>query len=315
MEQLSPAVIKDKPQLATLLRFMDSTDAQDIAECNALWAKITPKIKPFVTGAGQVTQTDYTYVAHDGLALTARLYQPSTLANPQGKLICYVHGGGFTYGTLDDFDGACIDYALASQLPTLALSYRLVPDNTKYDDLVNDVYAGIIWAQNNALTLGVDPTKLVVVGVSSGGALAVGSALLAQQTGMPLAQLLLTYPMLDNCPKYRDAELPAYLGWPAKSSQRGWQALLGIEANRTDLPATIVPARLMTTDILPPTYLEVGTYDIFLDEVRAFKSRLIDAGINYEYHEFKGLPHAFEIFGDAPYIHEIYALRRKWLRQ
>jgi len=58
------------------------------------------------------------------------------------------------------------------------------------------------------------------------------------------------------------------------------------------------PARAKSLAGLPPTYIDVGGLDIFASEDTLYASRLVEAGVQVEFHLYPGLPHAFE--GAAP---------------
>uniref|UniRef100_A0AAU1ZUP5 Alpha/beta hydrolase n=2 Tax=unclassified Streptomyces TaxID=2593676 RepID=A0AAU1ZUP5_9ACTN len=50
---------------------------------------------------------------------------------------------------------------------------------------VEDCYAGLVWMAKNADELGIDPERLLIAGVSGGGGLAAGTALLARDRAFP----------------------------------------------------------------------------------------------------------------------------------
>lgn len=65
--------------------------------------------------------------------------------------------------------------------------------------LVEDCYAGLVWAAKNANELGVDAERLLIAGASRGGGLAAGTALLARDRAFPkVSHQVLISPMLDD---------------------------------------------------------------------------------------------------------------------
>ena len=48
---------------------------------------------------------------------------------PSASLILYVHGGGWTFGSIDTHDGTMRNLAAAAQLPVLGIDYRLAPEH------------------------------------------------------------------------------------------------------------------------------------------------------------------------------------------
>lgn len=121
--------------------------------------------------------------------LAARLYAPSAERLP---VILYLHGGGFTIGSLDTHDSLCRQLALRSGAAVLALNYRLAPEHV-FPAAVDDCWAVLAWLAQAADSLGLDGTRIAVGGDSAGGTLAAVCALHARDIGLKLAlQLLIT---------------------------------------------------------------------------------------------------------------------------
>ena len=104
----------------------------------------------------------------------------------------YLHGGGFTIGSIDTHDSLCRQLALRSGVAVLSLNYRLAPEH-RFPAAVDDCWAVMRWLAEHAISLGLDGSRLAVGGDSAGGTLAAVCALHARDIGLPLAlQLLIT---------------------------------------------------------------------------------------------------------------------------
>lgn len=68
---------------------------------------------------------------------------------------------------------------------------------------------------------------------------------------------------------------------------------------RENGPIHITPARATDLSGLPPTFIHVGTVDLFHDEDIAFVDRLMQAGVPTELHINPGSYHASETFTPA----------------
>jgi acetyl esterase/lipase len=80
----------------------------------------------------------------------------------------------------------------------VTVEYRLAPEFPDPMPL-EDCYSGLVWTADHTTELGIDPERIVIIGVSAGGGLAAGTALLARdRRGPALAGQLLMYPMLDD---------------------------------------------------------------------------------------------------------------------
>jgi len=129
---------------------------------------------------------------------------------------------------------------------------------------------------------GVDHDRIAVGGASAGGGLAAAVAQLALDRGrFPVAFQLLTYPMLDDRsavrtarPSDRDHRL-----WNRASNRVGWSAYLGTAPGSPGLTSPAVPSRREDLAGLAPTWIGVGSADLFHDEGVAYAARLEGARV------------------------------------
>ena len=237
----------------------------------------------------------HTLTTADGATLHLDWYH--TPAGQPGSAVLYLHGGGMIFG-LEHlgrvYDLAVRDYVATSGVPMLMVDYRIAPEHP-HPTPVEDCYAALRWLADNAVTLGVDPARIGVMGDSAGGGLAAGVCLLTRDRGGPsVAQQMLIYPMLDDRAHSPDPQLLPFLTWTYDDNVTGWAALLGDSAGTDTVSPYAAPARATDLTGLPDTYIDVGDLDIFRDEDIAYARRLSDAGVPTELHLHPGCPHAFE---------------------
>ena len=137
----------------------------------------------------------------------------------------------------------------------------------------------------------------------AGGHLAAAVALLARDRGeIALAGQVLSYPMLDDHTDESAAAHPHMLRlWNGRSNRLGWGMYLGAGTNgpaASPLDAATlelaVPARRSDLSGLPPTWIGVGTLDLFYDEDVEYARRLTAAGVECELHIVPGAYHGFD---------------------
>lgn len=76
------------------------------------------------------------------------------------------------------------------------------------------------------------------------------------------------------------------------------------------------PARCKDVSGLPPTYIDVGTVDLFRDENLTFASRLVTAGVPTAFHMIPGAYHGSELLApDAALSKRIIARRMAAMRR
>lgn len=74
-------------------------------------------------------------------------------------------------GSVDIFSPSTAKRCEETGLPIFAVEYRLAPEHP-HPTPVGDCWAGLQWLSRNAVRLGLDARKIVVVGESAGGGLA-----------------------------------------------------------------------------------------------------------------------------------------------
>jgi len=153
------------------------------------------------------------------------------------------------------------------------------------------------WLHASARTLGVDPARIALLGESAGGGHAALLALTARDRGeVPLTFQCLIYPMLDD--RTGSTRFPApglgCIGWDADANHYGWKASLGQEPGTRHVPDPAVPARARSLAGLPPTFIGVGSIDLFAAEDIAYAQRLTASGVAAELLVLPGAFHGFD---------------------
>ncbi|MFZ9396823.1 MAG: alpha/beta hydrolase [Erythrobacter sp.] len=206
-----------------------------------------------------------------------------------------IHGGGYVIGSTWDVLPKAASFANELGATVVCPSYRLAPQ-APFPAALDDCHAAWHALLANAARLGIDPARIVIGGYSAGAGLA---ACLAQRLrdeggGQPAAQLLV-YPMADDrTATRRELDTPRHRVWSNRNNLFGWSSYLGHGPGQP-CPPYAVAARCADLAGLPPTWLGVGTADLFLDEDRAYAKRLVDAGVETTYAEVDGAIHAFDM--------------------
>ncbi len=122
-----------------------------------------------------------TFATVDGTDLHAEIWQsPSGAPNgPTGSVtgraaVIYVHGGAFSGGELR-LRPAMFRSLAVQGYPVLDVEYRLSPP-PRWRQATPDVLCALAWTASHAQELGIDPARIVIVGDSAGGNLALMGA-------------------------------------------------------------------------------------------------------------------------------------------
>lgn len=234
--------------------------------------------------------------------------------------LLHLHGGGLVTGTAWDDVVPLLDLAAGAGCAIASVGYRLAPEHP-FPAALDDAATALTWLVANAPTLGLDPARCVVEGISAGGGLAAALALLARDRRAsgwpPLAGQLLACPMLDDRNDSPSAvQMAGHGAWDRTANATAWGAYLGDAAGGPDVTAYAAPARASDLSGLPPAFLDVGSAETFRDEVVDYARRLWRAGCAAELHVWPGGFHGFDYFEPGAVLsRHARETRRRWLHR
>lgn len=240
--------------------------------------------------------------ADDGAPLPARLYSSGDRA--PGVLL-YLHGGGFTVGSVDTHDILCRELAALSGWAVLSLGYRLAPEH-RFPVAVDDAWAGLRWLASQRPALGLAGAKLAVGGDSAGGTLSTVNAIRARDTGLPLSLQLLFYP---GTAARQDGESHRRYGRGLVLEAAHIEYFFGqyiAAADRDDW--RFAPVNAPDVDGVAPAWFGLAECDPLYDEAIAYADKLRAAGVPVELEVWRGVTHEFIKMGRAlPEAREAHA--------
>jgi acetyl esterase/lipase len=103
-------------------------------------------------------------------------------------LIIQFHGGAYQYGYSDSYRRSALKYlSITCETKVLSLDYRLAPEHS-HPSALEDA----IMCYDYALQMGYDPEKIIVVGDSAGGGLALALGLYLRDHHLPLPKAMIT---------------------------------------------------------------------------------------------------------------------------
>jgi acetyl esterase/lipase len=227
-------------------------------------------------GPYEVEAVDTPYARPGGMDLLARVYRPLGEVGARRAAVVYVHGGA--WARLDRTADAILCRALAaSGRVVVALDFRQAPDH-RFPAASADVAAGVRYARAHARRLGADPTRVGLLGSSSGGHLALLHAVrpgAPEAAGTPIvtpdgaldagahdagvAFVVALYPVADPLARYRYAlsrehEPPPPSGFDAKRLIASHRAFFADEAAMAGASVTQIVAEGLAT-ALPPAWV------------------------------------------------------------
>lgn len=253
-------------------------------------------------------------IESDDATIPARFYsKKGGRQNANNPVVLFFHGGGWSVGDMLSYQPFVEALASQSGIDFISVDYRLAPEH-KYPVAHADCFNAVRWVFENAPILGVDPTKIVLMGDSAGGGIAVSAALKCARTTLDIRPhaLYLLYPFLDA--RNNHALYPSREQWGDGQYLIGRESLelasLWYTGQReAKRYPDLYPIADTDLSILPHTAIISARCDPLIDEARAFTERLMAADVSHQMIEIRGAIHGFLPFGSL----EVARIARLWL--
>jgi len=234
--------------------------------------------------------------ARDGHAMPARLYAPKEKASEKLPMLMYLHGGGFTVGSLTTHDVLCRQLSRHGHCAVVSLDYRLAPEH-RFPVAVHDSWDALNWLHQHGSSLGLDSQRLAVGGDSAGGTLAAVCALMARDAGLKLALQLLFYPGCGD--RQGTPSHHAFAeGFLLDKDTVSWFFANYIdEADRSDW--RFAPLNAPEHSGLCPAWIGLAECDPLVDEGVLYADALRMAAVPVDLEIYRGVVHGFVTMGRA----------------
>lgn len=230
----------------------------------------------------------------DGSVIPARLYAPSSERLP---VLLYLHGGGFTIGSIATHDILCREISRLAGCAVLSVGYRLAPE-FRFPTASDDAWDALQWLFSHAGDLGLNESKIAVGGDSAGGTLAAACAVLARDAGLKLQLQLLIYP---GCAAHQDTASHSRFasGFVLDEAQITWlfEQYLRQPSDRDDW--RFAPLNIPDVDGLAPAWIGLAECDPLVDEGIQFADKLRAGGVQVDMELYRGVTHEFIKMGRA----------------
>jgi acetyl esterase len=228
-------------------------------------------------------------------SVAVRIVRPSD-AQRILPVIVYIHGGGWCLGDADTHDRVVRELAVAAGAALFFVEYDRSPE-ARYPVALEQIYAVIVHVAARGESLGVDPTRLAVVGDGAGGNLAAAITLLAMQRRGPKIDLqVLFYPITDADFATSSYQSFADGPWLTKAAmERFWDAYLPDAALRNDITAAPLRASVDQLRGLPDALIIVAENDVLCDDGEGYARLLFSAGVRATSVRYSGTIHGFVV--------------------
>ena len=269
-------------QLVAKLRSADISGSQTVYEIRAGWERFA---SAFPAAA------DIRFEAQDAGGVPSE-WVLSPDVDPE-RVVLFFHGGGYNIGTLESYRNFTGNLARATRARLLAVGYRLAPENP-FPAAIDDAVASYRWL----LAQGISPGRIIVMGDSAGGGLALATVVALRDAGDPLpAAIVAISPSTDLAKEGASVRERAHLDPIVNYEGSMAHALryVGDPANLKDPLASPLYADLHG---LPPLLILAGTHDTLFDDSTRFAAKAGAAGVEVELDVWDEMIHVWPLFAD-----------------
>ena len=292
------------PESAELAAHFRSISARMAAGAGADLASMRSVLEELHVRTAEPTDVTYEQMTWAGRsALWAR-----PLGAAPGRVLLYLHGGGFVANSVHSHRKVAAHLAKASGCEALLVDYRLSPEH-RFPAALEDV----LGAYEQLLSAGTAALDVVIAGDSAGADLAVATAISLRDRGRPLpAAVVCLSPWFDmevDGPSLAtNAERDVLISRPAVEANVA--AYLGGHS-RTDPLANPLYADPRG---LPPVFLTCGGDEALRDNAERFADLARAGGVDVRLHVAPGMQHVYVFLaGYAPEADGVIAEIADWL--
>jgi len=207
-----------------------------------------------------------------------------------GRVVLYLHGGGYVIGSPRSHRHLAAAIACAAGASALLLDYRLAPEHP-FPAAVEDATAAYRWLLDQAIA----PERIVIAGDSAGGGLTVATLLALREARVPLpAGGVCISPWVDlTCSGASYATKAAADPIVRRAGvEEMARAYLGATPPRTPLASPLF------ADLrgLPPLLIHVGSDEVLLDDAVQLAERAKAAGVDATLEIYDRMIHVWHWF-------------------
>ena len=131
--------------------------------------------KAAVLPVGYTSQLDVVYTSGSKWQQKLDLYLPAKSGKPSPAII-NIHGGGWNHGTKESQSSGFSNF-FKNGFAVANVEYRMIPE-AEAPAAIEDIRCALIYLIKNASELNIDPNKIVIMGGSAGGHLALLAGLM-----------------------------------------------------------------------------------------------------------------------------------------
>ena len=238
----------------------------------------------------------------DGRSVPLIIVKPENATGTLPAFI-FIHGGGWVIGDFPTHERFVRDLVTMSGAAAVFVEYDRSPE-AQFPVAIHQAFAATKWVAEHAAEIGVDGSRLAVVGNSVGGNMAAAVALMANRDrGPKLRSVVLFWPVTDadfDTESYHDFADGFFL--TRNMMQWFWDSYLPDADARGNSLASPLQATTAQLRGLPPTLVQTAEFDVLRDEGEAFARKLDAAGVDVVNLRVNGMIHDYGLLNALAHV-------------
>jgi epsilon-lactone hydrolase len=222
-----------------------------------------------------------------------------------GKVIVYIHGGGYTFFSAYTTLTSCVPVADDTGTRIISIDYTLAP-KAQWQEILDQCLTVVCMLKEK----GYDFSDIAIYGDSAGGALAAAVALKMRDDGYGLPSAIVLWSPWSDITQTGDSHITLADADPCYRHQEHLLPCAKAYAPVEDHKHPYVsPVYADYSSGFPPTLIQGGTREVFLSHFVRHYQALDQADIEVKLDLYEGMVHAFQAFG--PLLPETKIARSK----
>lgn len=217
------------------------------------------------------------------------VYRPKTNKKRHSRVFYYVLGGALT---LNDPEFYPLEEFAARYNTVMVVTHYRTSLEAPYPAAINDLHAGYEWMLGHADEIGVNADNTVLIGLSSGGHLALSLGFRLKRYGIIPKGVVAMMPQTDDRDMTSASQI--YTGmWDAPLQHNAMLQWLGANYASGTVGPEALPNHATVEDCIgyPPCFIHTVEFDPDRDNSRELASKMLEAHTFCEFHLWAGAHH------------------------
>jgi len=286
-----PAISKDVKAFLSVLNVPGAPGLETLSVNEARQVLINAQAAADVDYSG-IEESEKT-ISAGGFSIKLNIVKPAG-NKEQLPVFIFIHGGGWVLGDYPTHKRMVRDLVVLSGAAGVFVNYTPSPE-ARYPQAVNEIYAATKWVAEHGAEIGVDGSRLAIVGNSVGGNMATVTAIKAKENKGPEIRVqVLFWPIVDagfEHDTYKRFGQDRFLTTPLMKWM--YNQYTTDPAEREQVYASPLNATIDQLKGLPPALIQVAEADVLRDGGEAYGRKLDEAGVAVTTVRYNGMIHDF----------------------